>query len=212
MVIYLVKNRINGKEYVGQTTTALRQQWYHHYYRCNHICPRDGVSLLHNALRKYGKDAFDIYELQECKTVEELNTAEDKWIKKLNTKAPNGYNLRDGGNNGKLSEITKQKLRKVPHTADWNNKVSKSRMGQKANANQLKGLKIGWELAKQRVAECKIKFRGEGNPNCKLSINDVLEIRRLRATGLTQQKVADIFNVGQTTISEIVLRKAWTNI
>jgi group I intron endonuclease len=209
MVIYLVKNKINGKQYVGQTTTSLKERWYHHCYRCNHTAPRDGVSLLHNALRKYGKDAFDISVLQECENIEELNAAEDEWIRNLKTKSPNGYNLRDGGNNGRLSEITKQKLREVPHTLEWNSKVSEGRKGQKANANQLRGLARGWELFKL----CPPNVKGEKNGRAIVTEEDVSKIRNLYASRkYSQKEIASMFKIGQTTVSDIVLRKKWTHV
>lgn len=56
----------------------------------------------------------------------------------------------------------------------------------------------------------KLSSPGEENPNHKLAYNQVDEIRERYANGgITQQKLADEYNVTQTTISRIVLNKNW---
>lgn len=51
-----------------------------------------------NAIRKYGKDAFDHEVLETCMTVEEANLAEEKWIAHFDTCNPEkGFNLTRGG-------------------------------------------------------------------------------------------------------------------
>lgn len=47
-------------------------------------------------------------------------------------------------------------------------------------------------------------IRGSRNPNAKLTDADVAEIRRLRAEGWTQQKIADKFGVNQTWVSGLL--------
>jgi len=59
----------------------------------------------------YGKDSFNFHILEKCNSVEEMNEREVYWISRLNTVAPNGYNLEyGGGNTGSASDITKQKM------------------------------------------------------------------------------------------------------
>jgi hypothetical protein len=62
--------------------------------------------------------------------------------------------------------------------------------------------------------DCKRKGRvydrsGERNPNAKLTADDVRKIRKLRENGLSQQKIANRFNVSQVTISKILIGKHW---
>ena len=54
-------------------------------------------SLIGRALHKYGEENFVWVVLEECDSREQLDEREIYWIKTLNTKAPNGYNLTDGG-------------------------------------------------------------------------------------------------------------------
>ncbi len=51
MIIYVIKNKVNGKKYVGQTITSLN-----HRFRRGHLSEaRTGRrnSVLYNAIRKY---------------------------------------------------------------------------------------------------------------------------------------------------------------
>lgn len=50
---------------------------------------------------------------------------------------------------------------------------------------------------------------GEKNGRAKLSASDVEKIKELRATGLSQQKIADQFGVDQTNISSILRGASW---
>lgn len=55
--------------------------------------------------------------------------------------------------------------------------------------------------------------RGERLPQAVLRETDVIEIRRLHhIRAMSQRKIADKFNVGETTISDIIHRKRWTHI
>lgn len=82
----------NGKKYVGQTTTSLikrsgkRGQGYL------------GCKVFYNAIKKYGFNNF-IPEIIGEFRFEELNEKERYYIKEFNTYVPNGYNLKDGGQN-----------------------------------------------------------------------------------------------------------------
>lgn len=103
--IYVVENLINGKRYVGQTIDPTRRAR-------THLCPSSKCPYLANAVRKYGVDSFDFILLETCSSLEEANFQEIYWISKLNTLAPFGYNLREGGNaGGKPSKETIEKVR-----------------------------------------------------------------------------------------------------
>ena len=92
-VIYLRTNKINGKKYVGQVTTkrfkARQNKW-------NNLNLPYAGNVINNARKKYGIESFGFEILKECED-EELNQWEIYYIKELNTKAPFGYNMTDGG-------------------------------------------------------------------------------------------------------------------
>ena len=99
--IYKIENLINGKCYIGQTTTTIEHRWGQH--SSNH--KNMGNMIICKAIRKYGKESFKIAELEEITKdskellIEELNKLEILYIKKENTLQPNGYNISVGGNN-----------------------------------------------------------------------------------------------------------------
>jgi len=107
MYIYLITNKINGKRYVGQTIVFVSARWYSHKYSAlkgKYEWP------LHRAIRKYGKDNFEIKVLSRCISTKELDHRETYYIKILNTLSPNGYNAQTGGHsNHTVSEETKYK-------------------------------------------------------------------------------------------------------
>jgi group I intron endonuclease len=86
--IYLVTNKINGKQYVGQTITKHSRHGHGH--------------ALRDAYKKYGHSMF-IYEhlTQGNLTENQLDCFEKFWIDVFDTLAPNGYNLEGGGKRGK---------------------------------------------------------------------------------------------------------------
>jgi hypothetical protein len=190
---------------------------------------RERVSPEGYAIVKYGRAAFEVTILEECSTQEALNIAEKKWIETLNCYAPRGYNIREGGAHGRLAESTKAKLRGRKHTEEtrakirlaagrrgqeWRDKLSAARTGVPATATQKAGLALG-RIARwsPEVRERIDGGRGEKNPNARLTAEQVLEIRRLWATGdYTQFQLADMFHVTQGTISHIVVRRSWKNL
>lgn len=99
--IYQIQNKINGKIYVGQAKNITDRFSQH---KCKAKKPSDPGyhSAIHEAFRKYGSDAFVLSILEEC-SVDKLDEREKFWIARLNSMAPNGYNLHPGG----------QKLRRI---------------------------------------------------------------------------------------------------
>ena len=89
-LIYVITNLINGMQYVGQTVNKLERRIGHH--------KKYNESYLGDAIRKYGWENFKVDILEECTAPEELDEREIFWIKQLNCKIPNGYNMTDGGN------------------------------------------------------------------------------------------------------------------
>lgn len=53
---------------------------------------------------------------------------------------------------------------------------------------------------------------GEKNRNAKLTINQVLEIRRLRKDGMTQEALGQMFGVYHTAIGMILRGKTWKHV
>ena len=108
-LIYVHVNKINGKKYVGQTRTSLEWRWQQHVFDA--LNDKPGCRVFNAAIRKYGPDNFEHEVVETVFSIEDANAAEVVWITKLNSRAPNGYNLKPGGNvKGDLHPETRAKL------------------------------------------------------------------------------------------------------
>jgi group I intron endonuclease len=92
--IYLIKNLINGKSYVGKTVFPIADRYKHHIRQM-----RAGSQYaLHRAIRKYGQENFELTLLEKVNDLELLDAREIFWIKHLDTANKKfGYNLTLGG-------------------------------------------------------------------------------------------------------------------
>lgn len=88
--IYIFKNKINGKVYIGQSVN-IRSRVHRHLSYLNKATKFKGVIYL--ALKKYGLEAFDIEVLELC-SIDQLNEREEYWIKYYDSVNPDlGYNI-----------------------------------------------------------------------------------------------------------------------
>lgn len=125
--IYKITNTITKNIYVGQTTQEdINTRWKYHL--------RNGSKcrLLKNAIKEYGKENFIFTIICICFD-EDLNRFEIDYINKLNSLHPNGYNLRHGGNHGKHSKETCEKISKALQNGYKNNLIHKSYIGHKCD-------------------------------------------------------------------------------
>ena len=144
MIIYKITNLINSKIYIGQTIRTLEDRILQHQYDDLYV---------DRAIKKYGWDNFKAEVIEECETIEKLNEREMYWIKELNSKAPNGYNLTDGG------EGTPNLYNKKTH--DEYSEIARRREASKTPAERSERVRKAWagipfeirsEKAKQRAA------------------------------------------------------------
>ena len=74
-IIYLVKNIINNKVYIGQTIRTLNNRICTHKYAARLYA--DGKvsysSHLYAAVNKYGWENFEFIIIAECKNLDDLN-------------------------------------------------------------------------------------------------------------------------------------------
>ena len=139
--IYKITNRITNQSYIGQTVNSLEERWRKHK-QINSNC-----RYLKNAFSKHSIDNFEFKLICICFD-SDLNKFEIEYIKKFNSLVPNGYNLREGGENGgKHSIETKKKISETlkgrtdiiraksqlgkPHTEEVKNKIRNALLGSK---------------------------------------------------------------------------------
>jgi len=114
MLVYCIKNIINNKEYIGLTTRTLEERWKQHIRESNREGGWEWNTPLGNAIKKYGKDSFEVFVLEECSSETEMKQKEIQLIRERKSLAfETGYNLTLGGDGRlgyKLSEETKRKI------------------------------------------------------------------------------------------------------
>ena len=97
--VYLVTNRVSGKQYVGFTSQRPSVRWGAHK-----TCARKGSPFrFHVAIREHGEASFDFEVIVRCDSAEVATRLEAHWIAKLKTveagyntfatagRVPNGY-------------------------------------------------------------------------------------------------------------------------
>jgi group I intron endonuclease len=103
--IYLIKNIISGKEYVGSTRNLKRREYDH--WRALKLRSHHNV-YLQRSYAKYGRRSF-VFVVVECCTPDLLIERENWWISILGTVSPGGYNLTSADRH-EVSEETRAKL------------------------------------------------------------------------------------------------------
>lgn len=86
--IYVIKNDINNKVYIGQAVNPKSR------FK-NHCQNKEKDIYFDKIIHKYGKEHF-WYEILESK-IENYNEREQYWISYYNSLVPNGYNISPGG-------------------------------------------------------------------------------------------------------------------
>lgn len=106
--IYLLRNLVNGKGYVGQHRTLnAKRRWLRHFTENEMAKNRP----LHRAIRKYGASAFQRKVLW-IGPLSKLSEMEVFFIAELGTfiDSGGGYNLTTGGEEGERSEQTRARI------------------------------------------------------------------------------------------------------
>lgn len=177
--IYLIKNEINGKCYVGQADN-IERRWKEH--KRHYKLEKHKNQLLYKAFNKYGLENFSFNVVEEC-LVEELDDKEIFYIEKFNTYAfkgnSNGYNMTLGGKtcrgcvhseeqNKKHSEFMKGRTpvnKGLPMSEEQKLKISEANKGKvrteefKNRVSEiLKGREVS-EEAKNKIREFQKAYR-----------------------------------------------------
>lgn len=150
--IYMLKNKKNGKIYIGQTIRSIKKRFKEHQQKISRCI------AIYKAIQKHGWDSFE-KDWYECPD-EDLNFDEELLVREMETLAPNGYNLREGGGSrGKHSEGSKQKNREA-HLGENNHmygkrhsKETKKKIGDRSRGNNHRYGKTHSKETKQKIGD-----------------------------------------------------------
>lgn len=130
-IIYKATNTVNGKEYIGLTTTTLRQRIFSHKCAARKKNP---IALFSKALKKYGIENFKFIQVDSFSSLDEGNEKEIRWIAHYHTYVDdplcNGYNLTTGGNSFVMAKESRmnqaRKMKEAWANPDWRQKQLKA--------------------------------------------------------------------------------------
>ena len=100
--IYIIKNTVNDKVYIGQTTMTVHERFMVHMKPSTAKLRRN--YKLYNAVTKYGRDKFYVETLEDNVPLELLNQKEIEYITMYNS-FYNGYNSTKGGDGRIINKV-----------------------------------------------------------------------------------------------------------
>ena len=110
--IYKITNLINGKVYIGKTSSTIEERFKQHLNESSK--KRGSKRPLYQAINKYGKENFFIELIETGISDNEINDKEIYYIKLYNSyigfENSNGYNATLGGDSKKYKEIDIEQL------------------------------------------------------------------------------------------------------
>lgn len=209
--IYGIRNKIDGKIYIGKTGMNFGDRWDSHRSLLNNN--KHDNPYLQNAWNKYGEDNFEFVVIEDC-NVEELNEKEIYYIKYYRD-LDLSYNIHDGGDGGfmlgsHLSEETKRKIgekNRINNLGKTLSDETKSKMSETHSGMKYKSMS---DVGKENIRKAQQKYV-EAHPK-KLTVDNVLKIRELHRQGASYSSISRQFNVSTTCISDICNYKRWKQI
>lgn len=103
--IYIIKNKVNNKTYIGQTIQNSQSRWIAHISKSKSKLATCIQKELKNKLHN-----FEFEEIMTCFDKNSLNYYEQYFIEKYNSLYPNGYNKKTGGNTVTFTSDVKRKM------------------------------------------------------------------------------------------------------
>lgn len=175
--IYIIKNRINNKVYIGQAKNP-EERFISH---CKPSSAKSSNSLIDYAIQKYGADNF-WYEILESQ-VENYNERERYWIKYYNSLKPNGYNIQEGRDEPPVLYGIEHPLSKFSNEEEVTEikrllketTLSLSEIAKRFNTSRRTIMRINQGLHYEKIGEV-YPLRKEPLPNGKLTDSQVQEI------------------------------------
>lgn len=165
--VYMYKNKINGKIYVGKTNDLECRKKAHS--RAEGSCP-----IFHRAIKKYGIDVFDFIVLGEFEQEIDVFSAERYYIDWFKTNVSKwgdkyGYNLTDGGDgiSGYVVSQAQRDKQSKRMKLKYSNTIHplKGKVLTEETKNKLRQANLGKKLTDETKQKISLSLIGEKNHN-----------------------------------------------
>ena len=199
MIVYKITCRVNGKAYIGKTKRSMHDRWRAH-------CSKgSGCWGLKGAIKKHGKQAFDIQVLVRGISDSKAIELEKRMIHEHGTKAPAGYNLTEGGqgsphnnpNHGRnISRAWQQPESRARHMA-WR---THARMSEMANSDgQWKQQQRAWQ--KKRLARAMEMPLDEAIKWINHTV--MRNVQHAKRVGRSSERIAFVEQMGKEIVAQL---------
>lgn len=223
--IYGIRNKVNGKIYIGKTVNNFGDRW-----DCHKAQLRGGYNgnhSLQNDWNEYGEDNFEFIIIFDCvngETLEAVNKLEIETIRDYRNLGLT-YNIQEGGDTGfhglHLSEETKRKIGEKNRINMLGRKASDETKLKQSKSR--KKFYESWTDEERKAYGKKISERTKGVPKPKLkesmknnkngakyTVEQVREIRRLREReNKSYKEIAAITGIPDRTVYLIATYRRW---
>jgi len=214
--IYIIKNIINDKPYIGCTITSLKKRFEEHTWRC---LKTDINTKFCNSVRKYGVENFQIELLEEC-NVSDIYEREKFYIDDLDT-YNEGLNSTYGGEGClgyKHSKEIREKISKnLKDGRSHKGKTYEELYGDRAEEEKERrkmSVKSSWDNMSEDEKEKRVKKQQKTlQKKSKYGFELVSEIKNKIKKGLTYKQFKELYpEVRQNFYYELKSGKRWANI
>lgn len=185
--LYIIRNTINDKVYVGQTTMSIQERFKSHLKPS--VQKQRRTYKLYNAMRKYGSDNFYIEMLKDNIPVEYLDKLEIEFIEKYDSYY-NGYNSTKGGDG-----------RVINKEYDEKDIIERYLKGE-SSTSIAKSYNVHGATIQRLLKKHGIELRQNGNKSDSFNLEEIIELTKTN----TYKQIGEIYNVDTKTIQRF-LRK-----
>ena len=210
--IYLIRNKVNGLVYVGQTRQKFIKRYFLHRYKLRHGI-HDNCHL-QRAFAKYGEESFEFIIVEVlCGDKELFNEREMFYINKYR-QGPGCYNLTAGGDGAKGTRPSEENIRRlaeINRRLNTGRKLSETTRLRMSEAQRKRHQQYPMSDAlKRKVIDGRREGLESGNYRTqKIVPKTVEEIQRMLMQGAKQADVAAKFGISQTNVSAIKNGRSW---
>lgn len=167
MHIYKFTHVESGRCYIGQTIQDTNRRRLEHINGSRHS---DRTYHFHNALKKYGIDAFTFDVIAKASTLEELNRLEEQYVEEFDS-ISNGFNIRNPGNNKTHNLASIERMKESQRVAHARRREQNGGVEKHGTPRSHKGKTGMWKMSeetKQKQKESALKATHCRNKTWKL--------------------------------------------